>query len=170
MRILLAVAIALCTSCLQAQTEDVFVDTDKFDYLIGKEYVGVEELGDFKGSTTMIGGDQGGIIAWQLLKYQEYIIVTSEHRYKNDTLGHDFFGRPKTSNVIMDVVVLNGEYDGCFGCLTSKNGKDKIWTIHPDETDELKRANILATLRIDRKTGKFTKADPDELKDHRWDK
>ena len=135
-----------------SQNDEILVDTHEFDYLIGKTYYDVSELGDFeatgRGSTSYPDGKTTG--STNLLT-QEYQIMTSEI-VEYDEKAHQNVYK------IVDIIVLNGYYSSCVNCLSSTREGIRVKTIHP--YGNLSEDSILLTFEIPEKTGKFKQVNP----------
>jgi hypothetical protein len=138
------------------QTDNIVADSKPFQYLIGMEYSEVSELGDFdsnsSSSTTYPNGDKSS--SANLIQGGKQII-TSEKSWLDKNTN-------KEIHKILDVIVLNGKYSICGGCLLSKNKNNRIKSIYPFGT--INDDSILVAFEVNGKTGKFKKVNPEKLK------
>ena len=137
------------------QTDNIVADSKPFQYLIGMEYAEVSELGAFDSNssskTTFANGD---IISSANLIKGDKQIITSEKSWLDKNTN-------KEIHKILDVIVLNGKYTTCGGCLLSKKKGNNIETIYPfgNIEDDL----ILLAFERNKKTGKYKQINPDKL-------
>ena len=150
---LLFLSLAFYGNC---QSSKIISDTKQFDYLIGKEYTNISELGDFESKSS--GGQicpDGKKYFHTNLTYGDQQIITSEIFFKSANSTPE-------NHKIYDIIVLNDRYSTCTGCLLSKNNKSYILTIHPYGIKD--NAPILKAFRVSRKTGKFNQVNPKKFK------
>ena len=149
--------ILLSIICLVGQHNTIIVETDNFDFLIGKEYVEVSELGDFErgggGWTTEVDGFMHG---YSSIQHGPYTILSIEHRFMSNQNEQGTPHRKK----ILNIVVLDGAYSKCSNCLLPCSPEARIITIHP-RFQPMNRDNILKAFLVDIKSGEVEVVDPD---------
>jgi hypothetical protein len=137
------------------QTDNIVADTKPFQYLIGMDYSEVSELGDFdsnsSSSITYSNGDKSS--SANLIQGGKQII-TSEKSWLDKNTN-------KEIHKILDVIVLNGKYTTCGGCLLSKKKNNRIKSIYPFGT--INDDSIIVAFEVNGNTGKFKKVIPDKL-------
>lgn len=135
------------------QNQEIVADTDTFDYLIGVEYSDVSELDGlvYKTRTGMTKGD----IETSSTNFTQgtYQIITSES-VRHDATTH------KKMYKIQDVIVLNGSYSLCEGCLVTEIKNSTIKSIHSKGKNQ-KETILLAFERNDL-TGIYKQVDPNK--------
>lgn len=143
--------IAFFSLQVNSQEDTIIVPTDEFNHLIGKEFYDVSELGDFIETTSTSLSKSGIETRSARLISGAYTIYTSEIvSYSKD------YGR-KTRK-ILDLIVLQGYYSSCEGCLSSSNNVT-LKTIHPKGNDYTED-NIIVAFSRDNETGKYKKVNP----------
>lgn len=134
-----------------SQNSEVLSDTDEFDYLIGMEYSDVKELDNliYQTRTSMIDAEK----ETSSTKFTKgsYQIITSEIvRYEPKTLRKLY--------KIQDIIILNGNYSSCEGCLVSEVKDRTIKSIH--QKSEVKKESIVLAFEKNELTGIYTQVDP----------
>lgn len=134
-----------------SQTNEILSDTDEFDYLIGTEYSDVSELSelDFKTRTARIK-DKVETSSTKFTK-GPLQIVTSESVELDPVSNRKVYK-------IRDVIVLNGYYASCGGCLVADNKDITIRSFHT--IGEKMSESILLAFEQNNSTGKFKQVDP----------
>lgn len=133
------------------QNQEIVSETNEFDYLIGMEYSEVSELDGLVYNTRMsMKKDDIETSSTNFTKGM-YQIITSES-VRHDPTSH------KSVYKIQDVIILNGSYASCEGCLLSKVKDHTIKSIHP--TGVKKRGSVLLAFEKNNLTGIYTQVDP----------
>lgn len=133
------------------QNQEIISDTDAFDYLIGIEYTDVSELEGLV-YTTRTGRKKGDLETSSTnFTKGAYQIITSES-VRHDPTSH------KSVYKIQDVIVLNGSYSSCGGCLVSDKKDHTIKSIHPRGVK--KKGSVLLAFEKNNLTGIYTQVDP----------
>ena len=134
-----------------SQSEDIVSNTNEFDYLIGMEYSEVSELKELDYKTrTGWRNDEVEMTSTNFIKGGNQI-MTSE------TVRIDATSNSKVYK-IHDIIVLNGFYASCEGCLLSNNKGITIKSFHP--IGRKKKDSILLAFEKNNATGKFKPVDP----------
>ncbi|WP_299769560.1 hypothetical protein [uncultured Dokdonia sp.] len=134
-----------------SQNSEIISDTDEFEYLIGMEYTDVKELDTlvYQTRTSMI--DANKETSSTNFTNGTYQIITSEIvRYEPETL--------KKIYKIQDIIVLNGSYYSCEGCLISEEKDITIKSIH--QKSKVKKESILIAFEKNDLTGIYIQVDP----------
>ncbi len=138
-------------------SDKIVADSKPFQYLIGRKYTKVSELGDFefksRSSRTFPDGEK--IISVNLIQGDKQII-TSEKLIMDGTSNTEIYE-------IQDIIVLNGFYRICGGCLLSEKENVSIKSIHRFEKNEID--SFIVAFERNNKTGKYNQVvNPDKLK------
>lgn len=134
-----------------AQQEEILVETDMFDFLIGERYVDVSELGSFEKGACGYSTDSTGISRGTCKIFVDTLtIILSVHKGYEIGMGE--------AHKILDLIVLNKESRTCGGCLLPNEVGERILTIHPTESPRI-RESIVLTYSIDYESGKMTRVD-----------
>ena len=134
-----------------AQHDDILVETDMFDFLIGEEYVDVKELGNFEKGACGYRTDSTGISRGICKIFVDTLtIILSVHERYEIGLGD--------VREILDLIVLNKESRTCGGCLLANELGQRILTLHPVGAPR-NRESVLLTYSIDYESGKMTRVD-----------
>ena len=132
---------------VQSQDKTVLPTTDEFDFLIGKEYKEVSELGNFRLSTRTSSIHNKLEMSSTCLLIGDYQIFTSEIVETNKK-------SKRKSRKIKDVIVLRGNYSACEGCLLSDQQNSLIKSIH--SLNQIQKETVLVAFKRDNKNGKYT--------------
>ena len=142
----------ICTSFHSfSQVQKIVSDTNEFEYLVGMEYSDVKELDNlvYQTRTSMIDAKK----ETSSTKFTKgtYQIITSEIvRYEPNSL--------KKIYTIQDIIVLNGTYATCEGCLISKVKDYTIKSVH--QNGKVKKESVIIAFKKNDLTGIFTQVDP----------
>jgi len=141
------ISLALFSSNAHCQTAEITSDTNEFDYLIGVKYKDVSELVglEFKTRTAMMKDDI--LTASTVFKKNNFQIFTSEVVNIDPESGQRVYW-------IKDIIILNGNFAHCGGCLVTKNPNIEIESFHPLKVK--KKGSVLLAYEKNRTTGKFT--------------
>jgi len=142
----------ISTFVCYSQSSNINANSKQFEYLIGKEYTNVSELGDFKyklreTSTFESKGIKYGI-THIIINNQSIIILEFLHT-KDSTIVHR----------IADLVVYKDVVSTCTQCLFPKYTAEMILSIHPDIFNKSRTDTVLAAFEINYETGKFNRVD-----------
>lgn len=138
-----------------SQFDKIISDSKLFDYLIGKEYCEYSELSDFKiKSSSSISNPFSENTCIANLVIGDKQIITSEIT-KIDTITN------KEVHLILDIIVLNGYFTICCGCLISKKKNKNVLSIYPlgYTNDDL----VLVAFERNGKTGQYKKVNSNKL-------
>jgi hypothetical protein len=127
-------------------------NSNQYEYLIGKEYSNISELGDFKyklreTGTYEINGIKYGIT--NIIINNQSIILLEFLDMKDSTLVHR----------ITDLVVCTDAITTCISCMFPKNTDDLILSFHPDVFNQSFKDTVLAVFNINFETGKLDMRD-----------
>jgi len=139
---------------LSAQSDNFSSEDTPYDYLIGKEYSKVYELGDFAfGTSGRLTMPDGYSIGATIMTSKDSKIITSEQiTWDDDT---------KTNiRKILDIIVVNKdlEFSACEGCLIPKKKNYRIKTLH--KSDQLTKESIIVAFMRNQLTGKYVEVNP----------
>ncbi|WP_422859999.1 hypothetical protein ACOKFD_03560 [Flagellimonas sp. S174] len=139
-----------------SQNESIIAKTAEFDYLIGTEYSDLSELSSltYKGQTRRTDKDSRQTCSTTFVK-GDYQIITSEIV----TIDPKSF---KTTHIIKDIIVLDGNYYGCEGCFISNKKDYTIKSFHP--FNNVGKETALVVFEKNNETGKFKLSDFNKYK------
>ena len=156
------------------QENNITLKTDQYDFLIGRKYVDPSELEGFtRHSSSWTTEKNGKMYGVSFFKTDDIVIMTTEHRYilgsksPIDKEGLDMKSDSQHEKKIMDLLITSKDYDSCRGCLLSGKKKFQIITFHPIGEAQ-SRENIIASYKINIKTGKLKKTKHETYKTSRF--
>jgi len=134
---------------------NIVADSKPFQYLIGMEYSDYSELGNFtKHSRSSITYPNGEKISAAKLVQGDKQIITSETTTLDEQTNLEV-------HKIQDIVVLNGYYTTCEGCLLPKKKINIILSIY--SFGVIDDNSLLIAFERNIKTGKYKRVNPDNL-------
>ena len=139
-----------------SQKKQIVSDTDEFDYLIGIEYSEVSELEELNYKT------RAGIIKDSIETTSTNFVKGTKQIITSESVTIDPILNRKVYK-ILDVIVLNGYYASCEGCLLSNNKDVTVKSFHPIGKNN--RESILSAFEKNYTTGKFRLVDP---RNYKW--
>ena len=137
-----------------SQSKEIISDTNEFDYLIGMEYSDLSELNGLDFKTRVNLKDNVETATTHFVKGRKQIITSESVRidYKLNKKVHK----------ILDIIVLNGDYSSCEGCLLSNIQDITVLSCH--QTGKNNKESILLALEKDNNTGKLKLGDTSNYK------
>ncbi|MGB5202796.1 MAG: hypothetical protein WBN63_01310 [Eudoraea sp.] len=130
-------------------------NTDEFDYLIGMEYSELSELKELQYKSRVgLTKDDIETTSTSFVKGNNQIITSESVRI--DTKSNQKVYK------ILDIIVLNGYYASCEGCLLSNKKNVTIKTFHP--LGKTVSDSIIVAFEKNYSTGIFRSVDPNNYK------
>jgi hypothetical protein len=145
----------ISTFVCYSQSNIINANSKQFEYLKGKEYSNISELGDLKYKLRETGayeidGVKYGIA--NIIINNQSIILLEFLDMKDSTLVHR----------ITDLVVCTDAISTCISCMFPKNTDDIIMSFHPDIFNQSFKDTVLAVFNINFETGKLDRRDKDK--------
>jgi len=140
---------------VKSQNNNILSTTTEFDFLIGKEYTDVSELGSFKFST------RTGSIKDEIEISSTCLYIDDKQIFTSEVVKTDKQSNVKT-RIIKDIIVLKGKYYSCEGCLLSDQKNKTIKSIYLSKQTDT--TTVLIAFERDDENGKYRQINPKNYK------